>query len=96
MELEAGVQAALTNASIDRLTYYYSLSQAFNQELARELIDSWPRVGQAIGSMVIDLLFSLIPIPGLNTVLTGVRDSIKLETTRQSWVTAFSRLRKEE
>jgi len=90
VSLEVIAKSAFIEDRMDEMQYEIALLRAFNQELTRELAARQPKVGEFIGNIVLDLVFG--SIPGVSTLMTGIRGGSMLDNANKSWVAAFLKL----
>jgi hypothetical protein len=90
--IETEVQMLLGEEDTDEHSYRMALAQRFIEELSAETRESFPKKQEAIGNVLLDLAFGLIPIPLISTAMTALREGPKFDKAQRSWVAAFLKL----
>jgi hypothetical protein len=72
----------------------YEISQIITDELTEELYNLRETPKGVARDIALDLLTS--PLSFASTVVTGIRGGAKLQSQKQSWITAFFKLRKRD
>jgi hypothetical protein len=92
IDLEA--RRAFQESGRDEVAQLYATSQKFINELLREIAELQPKVGEAVGNILLEIFLGSVPFVG--TGIGAIRSAIEIEESKKSWVATLLRLRGDE